>query len=128
MLAGVYASFSVMVMPALSRLSDREATTAMAGINRAAERGPFLALFTLTALAAVGLVIEAAPRGDARELIAAGASLASTAVTVLVNVPLNRQLDRVGQSSWPTYRRRWTVWNTVRAGMATAAVIVAVAF
>lgn len=125
LLSGVYAAFSTMVIPALSRLGDQEAAAAMVQINRRAERGPFIVIFASAALAAAGLAVTAAPRGAVSDLVIAGASLASTVVTVAVNVPLNRRLERDGANFWATYSRRWTAANTVRAGFATIAVIAA---
>lgn len=125
LVGGVYAGFSAIVMPALGRLDDREATPAMVGINRSAERGPFILLFASAAAAAIGLAATAAPRGDTTSMVVAGASLASTLVTVSVNVPLNRRLEREGPSFWVHYRRRWVAFNTLRAALATTAVLVA---
>ncbi|MFF1252609.1 anthrone oxygenase family protein [Pseudarthrobacter sp. NPDC058329] len=112
-------------MPALGRLSERDATAAMVSINRAAERGPFILVFGFAAAAATGLAVTAAPRGAVTDLVIAGASLASTIVTLGVNVPLNRRLEREGAAFWAVYRRRWTTSNTVRAALATTAVLVA---
>ena len=127
LLGGVYAAFSTMVVPALRRLDDRAATTAMVVINTRAERGSFIVVFGVAALAAVGVMVSAVPRGAVSEIAVAGASLASTALTVAVNVPLNRRLEKEGPAFWPPYARRWTAANTVRAVCATAAVCVAVA-
>jgi uncharacterized membrane protein len=69
--------------------------------------------------------VNAVPRGAVSEIAVAGASLASTVLTVAVNVPLNRRLEKDGSAFWPMYARRWTAANTVRAVGATAAVIVA---
>lgn len=126
LLSGVYAAFSTMVIPALRRLDDEGATAAMIQINRKAEHGPFIAIFGSAALAAAGLAIAAAPRRDVADLVVAGASLASTLVTVAVNVPLNRKLERDGAPFWNEYSHRWTTANTVRAVLATTAVLVAV--
>ena len=120
---GVYAAFSLVVMPALDRLGAVEATAAMRSVNRVAERGPFIGVFGVAAAAAVALVVQ--DRGAAA-LVVAGGSLAGTAVTVAVNVPLNRRLDRDGAAFWPRYRRRWTAANTVRAVLSLAALVVGV--
>jgi uncharacterized membrane protein len=125
LVGGVYAAFSTMVMPALGRLNEQDATAAMVSINRAAERGPFILIFGSAAAAAIGLAVTAAPRGAVTDLVIAGASLASTIVTLGVNVPLNRRLEREGAVFWAVYRRRWTASNTLRATLATTAVLVA---
>jgi uncharacterized membrane protein len=125
LLGGVYAAFSTIVVPALTRLDDRDAAAAMIRINTRAERGPFIAIFGLTAVAAIGLAETAVSRGAVIDLAIAGASLVSTGITVAVNVPLNRRLEREGACYWPQYSRRWTAANTVRAAFATMAVLVA---
>lgn len=125
LLSGVYAAFSTMVIPALRRLDDQSATAAMIQINRKAERGPFIVIFGSAALVATGLAITAAPRGNISELVIAGASIASTAVTMAINVPLNRRLERNGSTFWNEYSRHWTTANTVRATLAAAAVLAA---
>lgn len=123
LVGGVYATISLMVMPALDRLGVGEATAVMRSINRTAERGPFIVVFGAAALAAVALAVH---DQDMVLLLVAGASLAGTAVTMAVNVPLNRRLDRDGPAFWPRYRRRWTAANTVRAVLSLAALVVGV--
>ena len=73
---------------------------------------------------ATGLVVVALPRGAVIELVIAAASLASTVVTMAVNVPLNGRLERDGAPFWVEYNRRWTAANTVRGACAAAALIV----
>ncbi|MHA7146519.1 anthrone oxygenase family protein [Arthrobacter sp. TmT3-37] len=125
LVGGIYAAFSTMVIPALGRLDRHDATAAMLLINRKAERGTFILLFGSAAAAAIGLAISAVPRGAVTDMVIASTSLASTVVTMTINVPLNRQLAREGADFWAEYRRRWTTANTVRAALATTAVVVA---
>lgn len=124
-LAGVYTAFSTMVLPALRQESAREATATMTRINSRAERGPFIVLFGGTAVAAVVLGVSGLLRGSASDVLIAGASLSGTAVTVLRNVPLNRGLDRGGAGEWSRYQRSWTRWNSCRALLSIAAVVLA---
>lgn len=127
LVGGVYAAFSVMVMPALRRGDDQAATTTMIAINRAAERGPFILIFGAAAATALGAAVTSLPRNDVGGLAFAGASFASAGITLAVNVPLNRRLDKDGAAFWSTYYRRWTAANTVRAIAATIAVGIAAA-
>lgn len=126
LLSGVYTAFSTMIIPALRRFDDDTATAAMIHINRKAELGPFIVIFGSAAVAATGLAITAAPRGSTIELVVAGASLASTVITMAVNVPLNRRLQRDGSPFWNEYSHRWTAANTVRATLAAGAVLAGV--
>ncbi len=125
LVGGVYTAFSVMVMPALRRSGDQAATTTMVAINRAAERGPFIVIFGAAAITALGVAVTSLRHNDMGDLALAGASLASTAVTLGVNVPLNRRLDQEGAAFWPAYHRRWTAANTIRAVAAITAVGIA---
>ncbi|RZU62862.1 DUF1772 domain-containing protein [Zhihengliuella halotolerans] len=122
---GVYAGFATLVIPALKRLEAPAATAAMVTINRVAERGPFVAVFGAVALAAVALAASTNAREAPEQWWVAAASLSSTVVTVAVNVPLNRRLEREGAVFWDRYARRWGAANTVRAVLASAAVVLA---
>lgn len=119
---GIYAAFTLMVLPALDRLGALRATDAMRAINVAAERPPFLSLFFGTALASAALAGYAvlAETGSGRpwtQLAGAGLALGAFALTVVVNVPLNRGLATAAQpeEAWAGYRRRWGSANTIRA-------------
>ncbi len=131
LVAGTYATFSLMVLPALRRRPDGEAAQTMRAVNVVAERGPFVVVFAATTLAATALAVTAATRlsaaGAGWQLVGAGLSLGSTAVTVVANVPLNRRLEADGDTSWARYQQQWGRWNGVRAVLATAAVAVLVA-
>lgn len=125
LLGGVYSAFTVMVIPALRQLNNTDATTTMNHINRAAKRGPFIVLFGGTAITATTLGIAALQHGNTTDLIVAGASLLSTAITIAANVPLNRALNAKGAHYWLHYAQHWTRWNTLRALAAAASVGVA---
>ncbi len=120
---GVYASFSLLVMPALRRLDGVSATAAMTAVNRIAERGPFLAVFGGSAVCAAVVALGAGGAEPAVRWGLAAPSLAAAALTVAVNVPLNRRLEREGAPFWARYHRRWTRANTVRALLSVAALV-----
>jgi uncharacterized membrane protein len=126
LVAGAFAVFSLMVMPALAALPDREGAAAMRSVNRTAIRPTFLTLLFGTAVACVA-VGGAELAGERRPLVlvAALAYVVGVAgVTVVVNVPLNEALareDSTDPAPWRGYLRRWTAWNTVRAVAALAA-------
>lgn len=126
LLAGVYASFAMIVMPALRRQGPAEASATMVEINTRAERGPFIALFLAVTAIATVLAVSALARQSAVAAIVAGAALGSSAVTVAANVPLNRRLARERMAFWPTYQARWKRWNVVRAVVAAVAPVAAV--
>ena len=124
---GIYAAFPIMVMPALDRLGLVRATKVMRAINVAAERPPFLVLFfgTAAASAAAGtaaLTVGAHDEGAGSVLLGASLAVAAFALTVLVNVPLNRRLATTNDpaGAWAPYRRCWGAANGVRAVMSIA--------
>ncbi len=127
--AGAFAVFSLMVMPALAALPGPAGVAAMQSVNRAAVRPPFLALFLGTALLCAALAVGELA-GERRPLVLAGAALfllGVFGVTVLANVPLNDALAGA-DVAWTDYLRRWTAWNTVRAlaALASAAALTVV--
>lgn len=125
-LAGIYAAFAVMVMPALRRGAPQGAAAVMGEINARAERGPFIVLFLAVTGAALVSGVAATQRQSAGEAVVAGAALASSVITVLANVPLNRKLAGRGHRYWGEYVTRWGHWNILRMVAAAAAPIVAV--
>lgn len=134
LIAGVFYSFSVAVMPGLAGADDRTFVVTMQQINRAIENPAFFLSFVgalvLTALAAE-LQRRHGPAVATRWVVAAlvlyGIVLA---VTAGINIPLNDQLDRAGDpdriSDLAQVRDRfegpWVAANIVRTLGSTAAV------
>ncbi|MET4060160.1 putative membrane protein [Arthrobacter sp. UYP6] len=117
---GIYAAFPVMVLPALDRLErlgPGRAAEAMRSINDAAERPPFLLLFFGSAVVAAGTAVLAGQLPRPSQVWAGvGLSLAAFALTLAVNVPLNRKLAAgTLDASWSVYRRQWGAANSARA-------------
>ena len=133
LVAGAFAVFSVMVMPALAALPDAGGIAAMQSVNRTAVRPVFMTLLFGTAL--LCLVVGGWELAGGRRplvLIAVGLYLLGVVgVTVLANVPLNDALaeaDGTAVDQWTDYLRQWTAWNTVRAlaSLAAGALLVVV--
>ena len=129
LVAGVFAVFSFLVMPALAALPDDAGVAAMQSVNRTAVRPVFMTLLFGTAL--LCLVVGGWELAGARRPVVLAAValylLGAIGVTVLANVPLNDALA-VSGVPWGDYLRRWTAWNTVRslASLASAALFVVV--
>jgi uncharacterized membrane protein len=123
---GVYLAFSVMVLPAFRRLPAKDATAAMREINLRAERGAFIAFFSVTLLLSIALgatvIGQLSSSTGVLYLVGGILSLASAVVTVVANVPLNNKLERDGVSFWPQYEKRWGRLNSFRASLALGAV------
>ncbi|TCP51960.1 putative membrane protein [Tamaricihabitans halophyticus] len=133
-MAGVYAAFSIMIMPALrpSQPSTEPAAadhvamaiSTMRSINRTAERTPFRVLFfgtTLLALAvALHEVLLSAESPNPLRLAGAALSLSAFVITAVFHVPRNNRIDALAaeQSSaadWARLATQWTYGNHVRA-------------
>jgi uncharacterized membrane protein len=129
LVAGLFFSFSVVVMPALARLPPVHGAVTMQTINRVILRPLFLTLFLGTAMVC-GAVVLLAPTDLLRVVGAVLYLLGAFGVTIVVNVPLNNVLDAVAPESpelpgeWARYTARWTPWNHVRTVASTAAALV----
>lgn len=130
-MAGVYASFSFAVMPALGRSGDRTFIEAMQRINVAIVNGWFLLCFLGSLVfAALALILclltpGAGPLGrPALPWIIAGLVLYATTlvITFAVNIPLNNALDAAGPPETigdlaavrTGFEAKWVAWNIAR--------------
>ena len=132
LMAGVYYSFSAIVMPGLRDLSATDGMRAMQVMNVAAPRPPLLiALMGTGAVSAAAIAAAAVSGGSARWWIIGGAtlSLASVAITAAYNVPRNDllaaldALDPTAADAWVRYLREWTFGNHVRSVAAFAGAV-----
>lgn len=131
LVGGLLLSFSIAVMPALSRQSEPCGISVMQAINVVILNPLFLTLFVGTAavsLAVIGAAFAGMSDGP-RWLLLAGALcylVGVFGVTIMINVPLNNRLARLTadqRDSWPEWRhylQRWTWWNHVRSAAAAA--------
>jgi uncharacterized membrane protein len=128
LVAGLFFTFSVVVMPALARLPPTHGAVLMQTINRVILRPLFLTLFVGTAMVCAAVVLLA-PTDLLRVVGAVLYMLGAFGVTMVVNVPLNNVLDAVAPESpelpgeWTRYTARWTPWNHVRTVASTAAAL-----
>jgi uncharacterized membrane protein len=133
-MAGFYATFSVMVMPALGRLATPKAASSMQAINRAAP-APWLVFGLVIAggsSASVGVsaVLDWQASGSAWALAGALLYLSTVVLTVAYHVPLNNRLALLqpsepgAEASWQRYLHDWTTANHFRAVLALAAAVV----
>ena len=132
LMAGLFFTFSAVVMKALARLPPSEGIAAMQSINVAIINPWFGTVFFGTAAACVLAVISSLLRWHdpgAVYLLVGGALylVGSLLVTLVFNVPMNEALasvapaDPEGASLWASYLANWTAWNHVRAAAALAA-------
>jgi uncharacterized membrane protein len=134
LMAGVFALYSIAIMPGLGRTDDRTFVGAFQSIDRAIINPLFLATF-LGALAVTGLAAVLHLAGDWRSVlpwivVAFVLYLAVVLITLGINVPLNDAIkaagdpDRITDLSAVRDRfdeAKWIRWNLVRAVVSTAA-------
>lgn len=133
--AGLYFAFDVSVMPGLERVDDAAFAATMGHINDAIENGLFGLVFlgAFLATGASGLRLHRLGRARAARWAWAALALysAAVAVTMKVNVPLNRQLARLTANASGAelalirdrFRGRWTPANAARTLACTAALL-----
>ncbi|WP_205346900.1 anthrone oxygenase family protein [Pseudonocardia broussonetiae] len=119
LVAGLLFAFSAGVMTALRNLPAGRGAAAMRSVNAAVLNPLFLGVFGGAGVAAVATAVAS---GGAPAVVGAAVLyvVGVLGVTAAVSVPLNDALaaERV---PWELYLVRWTRWNHVRAGAATAA-------
>lgn len=133
LVAGTFFAFSTYVMSALDGTDASTAAKAMQSINLTIVRSPFIVLFMLSALLAVGLPIYAAAsgqRGSVLPLAVSGALyiFGVFTVTTAFNVPLNDKLAAIQAQEfgtyWKAYLAAWMPWNHVRTACSIASTAV----
>lgn len=130
LVAGCLFVFSAFVMPALDRISAREAITAMQSINRMAVTPAFMIAFIGTALVCVALgvlsLLDLGEPASRYQLVACALYLATIVITATYHVPRNDALALVdpaagdAAATWSGYSGGWTALNHVRTATALA--------
>jgi uncharacterized membrane protein len=124
-MAGLFFTFSNVIMQALAKRPESDGIAAMQSINQTILNPAFFAVFFGTALLGLALAVAAligwSNAGSGWRL--AGALLylvGSILITMLFNVPLNNRLAKVapdsaaGATLWAHYLKTWTAWNHAR--------------
>jgi uncharacterized membrane protein len=130
--AGIFYSFSSLVMRALARIPPPAGIAAMQSINVSVVNFWFFAAFfgpaLISCVLAVFSVLKWNRPGAPFILLGCALYLVGTmVVTIAVNVPLNDRLATFdpaspeGASEWASYLVNWTKWNHVRTGGALLA-------
>ncbi|XOV86445.1 MAG: DUF1772 domain-containing protein [Pseudomonadota bacterium] len=126
LMAGVYATFSAVIMKSLTRLEPDHAIQAMNAINRTIVRTAFMPLFFGSTLVGALMALHGfwSWQGPGALHAVAGGVIYVAGMfvsTIVVNVPLNNALARINPGTgdptqhWDDYRVRWTRWNSARA-------------
>lgn len=129
--AGLFATFSYVVMPGLRGTDDATFVQSMRSINVAILNPVFAVVLGGSAVAAIAATVVAWGTDAAPWLLAAVVLHVAGAfvVTGAVNVPLNNALE-AGSGGAPSpraaFERRWTGWNHVRSVLTLAAFVCSV--
>ena len=138
--AGLVFTFTVVVMPGIRTLPDRDFLRAFMGMDRVIQRNEprFLVVWLGSAVALVAAVLLGVGILDgADRMMLLGAAvvhlLGVQVPTVVVNVPLNNQLQTLDldeldaaalQAARDAFEGRWTYWNAVRTVFACISAVV----
>lgn len=120
LMAGIYFTFSVVIMASLKKLPDEAAIASMNSINQVIVKSWFMPLFFGSSVLAL-LLIFFNKEGELYVLIMSASMiylLGMLGCTAFFNVPLNNKLassileDR--SQVWQHYLIHWTRWNHLR--------------
>lgn len=125
MMAGIYFTFSVVIMRSLDELPGLQGAQAMNKINDVILNTLFMPVFFGTTLWFAGLIVWALTdwQGTQSSLVISAALtyiIGMFFVTAFGNVPLNNQLKQSERdepllaTSWQLYLERWTRLNHIR--------------
>ena len=136
---GLLFAFAVVVMPGLQALDDGAYLLAFQRIDGGIQRGQplFVGVWVGSLLATVGAVVfgAGAVEGVDRLLLLGAGALYLLGVhlpTVVVNIPLNNQVQRLQidaldpderREARRTFEPRWNRWNRFRTGSGVGAVL-----
>jgi uncharacterized membrane protein len=133
LVAGLFAAFSYAVMPGLGRADDRTLVIAMQRINESIQNALFFVIFfgALIVTVIAGLLFLGADRKAPLIWIGIGLVLyiATLAITIAGNIPLNNLLDAAGDPDRITdlaalrerYEAPWVRLNNLRTVTSTLA-------
>lgn len=124
LLAGLYYAYAVSVLPGLGSTPDTVFAPAMNGINVAIQNPVFFLSFMGAPLLSV-IVLLLSFRGSKARLgwlvAAAILNVASIAITISLNIPLNDALAR--DNDVAAFEGAWVTWNVVRTLVTTGALV-----
>jgi len=125
LMAGIYFTFSFLVINALKLMPNNEGARAMNSINDVIVKTVFMPLFFISTIWYTGLLLKGVIFTSASQPNFIWASLVYLVgmfgVTVFGNVPLNNKLKRCANdthelaTAWGEYSRKWLVFSCVVA-------------
>lgn len=134
LLAGTYAAFSTMIMPALRSGPTAEALTTMQRINVFALHPGFMVIFWSSGIASAASVVVMLLTGGSRSgwtVAASALALVGLVITAAINVPRNTALAGLDPTSAPDLRTAADLlsgWVTANHARAIVSVLALTAF
>ena len=123
-MAGLFFIFSNTIMRGLKATPWRSAVLTMQAFNKEIQNSLFLAIFFLTPLLCIAIIILEIISSAPNWITIAAAScyiVGAFLVTLIKNVPMNNELAKMNPSDsqtedyWHIYLQRWTYWNHIRS-------------
>ena len=120
LMAGLYLTFSIAVLPGIARRDDDTFVGAMRGMNSAILNTIFFLIFLgslpLGLLAVGSRLTEGDRAGLGWAAVGLGLYVLTLVITGVVNVPLNNQLDSTEppEDARAVFERGWVRWNAIR--------------
>jgi uncharacterized membrane protein len=126
--AGTYYVWACGVMPGLARADDRTFVTALNHMNQAIVNPVFMLTFLGAPILAAAAVITSTPAVRPWLIVGLALAVATVAITVAGNIPLNDALGRVTSTTdsdlaaaRAAFETAWLRWNVLRTLTSTAA-------
>jgi len=126
--AGTYYVWVCGVMPGLARADDHTFVTTLNQVNQAIVNPVFMLTFLGAPVLVAAAAVTATPAARPWLIAGLALSVATVAVTVLGNVPLNNALGKAATTTHAdlaaaraAFETAWVRWNVLRTLTATAA-------
>ena len=118
LMAGVYLTFSIAVLPGIARNDDNTFVAAMRAMNSAILNPVFGLVFGGPLVFGIAAVVTRLPdeEGIGWTATALVVYVVTLVITGVVNVPLNNRLDSTEppEAARDLFEQRWVRWNGVR--------------
>lgn len=117
LLAGVYYTFAVGVLPGLANTDDRVFVDAMVEINKAIVNPVFMLSFLGAPLLSLVVAWQGRGRLDRWLIAAVVLNVLALVLTFAINIPLNDDLESTRNRS--DFEDSWVAWNVIRTVVGT---------
>lgn len=126
LMSGLYLTFSIAVMPGISRTGDKTFVESMRAMNIAILNGWFAIIFGGPLVIGAIALLTRLGEDDRTALVWVAIAVALYVVTLIVtfaiNIPLNNQLEETVDiaKARKLFEQKWIQWNAVRTVISIA--------